>query len=430
MLVSRAIRSITHRWGVVTLLGGLAIACAPAPAAPAALRPALTNATAAFAPSLPTAESTPAQSGNDAAVTSAPAVTKPAATKPAATPPAATPPAATQASTAAVATEATRLEALSDAALAALFDEDRDALGSLSLGQPNAGMLIGAVQLNTNDLFEVVAPYGAWATSETIDQLTAAARQLARQFPDGHKIYIGHLSARFGGRLRPHRSHQSGRDIDLSCCYLPKAKAWYRRATRRTMDLPRSWALLRALLMNADVEYIFLNTSVQRLLGAYAEKAGEDPKWLDSIFGYRGRHAAPLVRHAWGHDTHWHVRLYSPRAQRLGARLFDALIERRLISPRRGYIRHKVKEGESLASVAEHFATYKTAIVRTNGSWGLRPGRSYTIPVHRRVRRVRLASLLVPPRRLPPAATKAAPAPSQLLPEPSGPSDHAVAAGR
>ncbi len=406
MAVSNTLKCLARGAATFVLLGGLAtVACAPTAAAPAQRITAHVSDIAFAGNSPPKAAPTVAT----------PTLRAPPKTNDA-TPSRSLPSAIADAAIADAASK--DIEALSDAALTRLFDEDRAAVGSLSIGKPNGGMLIGGVQLSDNELFEIAAPYGAWGTRETVEQLTAAARQLAEQFPDGHKIYIGHLSSRFGGRLHPHRSHQSGRDVDLGCCYKPKMQGWYQRGTRRNLDLKRSWALLRALLTTADVEYIFMNTSVQRLIGAFAEEAGEDNAWLDSVFGYRGRHAAPLIRHAWGHDTHWHVRFFNARAQRLAVRLFDALVERQIIAPRRGYVRHQVREGDSFASLAEHFATSKRAIVRTNGPWPIRPGRTYVIPVHRNVRRA--TSPVVPPRRLPPLPTAA----------PAGVGNHAVAAGR
>ena len=107
-----------------------------------------------------------------------------------------------------------------------------------------------------------------------------------------------------------------------------------------TLDAARSWSLVKALITETDVEYIFINRSVQKLLKRHALAAGEDPAWLDTVFQVGSRHPSPIVRHAWGHDTHMHVRFYNPKAQAMGCKAHDALLRRGAV-PRsaRRYVR-------------------------------------------------------------------------------------------
>src|SRR5437764_593142 len=87
-------------------------------------------------------------------------------------------------------------------------------------------------------------------------------------------------------RARCHASHQSGRDADLGYYYKPGYQAWYQPASVYTMDRARSWAFVRALVTETDVEAIFIDMRVQRLLYEYALSAGEDRAWLDGLFGF------------------------------------------------------------------------------------------------------------------------------------------------
>lgn len=216
---------------------------------------------------------------------------------------------------------------MSPAEIQAQLRDDPAALGSVSLGRPNGGALFGAAQLPDGDAWEVVDPLNAWATRETIDYLVTAISAVNRRFPNGDPLFVGQLSREDGGRLWPHASHQSGRDVDVGYYYLPGTRGgWYQRAASNNLDRARTWALLRALIVRTDVEHIFISRSVQRLLKEHALDRGEDPEWIDSIFDYRSKHQEPLIRDAMGHATHMHVRFFNPRAQYLGENAHHILV--------------------------------------------------------------------------------------------------------
>lgn len=306
------------------------------------------------------------------------------------------------------------LEHLSDDELAKRIDRDIESLGSMSLGRPNAGALVNGVQLPEGDHWEVVVPHSAWATEETIDYLITAIEHVNAGFPDSHKAYVGDMSRELGGPLRPHRSHQSGRDVDVGYYYLPDKAAWYQRASARTLDIERTWAFVRALLTETDVEMMFIDLRVQQLLKEHALAEGEDPDWLDEVFQYRSKRLARthLIRHTWGHASHIHVRFYNPHAQELGRRCYAQLVDRGLITPRHRYVRYHARAGDSLATVASRAGTSVTALRQMNGlrSGGLVAGRNYLVPLRGRVALVR--EVLIPPRLLPPTLAAAGPMPA------------------
>lgn len=192
-------------------------------------------------------------------------------------------------------------------------------VGSVSVGRPNRGALANAVQLASSPWYEVVNPARAWATAETIDAITSAIAEVHRTHAPVPKLFIGDLSRRTGGYLPPHRSHQSGRDVDIGLFYLHEP-AWYVPATAKNLDRARTWALMRALVQRGNVEYLFVDRSIQQWVREYAEAAGEDRAWLDSLFASATRPDA-LIRHAWGHRTHLHVRFFNDVAQESGRRL-------------------------------------------------------------------------------------------------------------
>ncbi len=287
--------------------------------------------------------------------------------------------------------------------IARLLDEDPSKLGSMSIGKPNAGALFNGVQMPRGDWWIIRNPRETWGTQETIDYIIAAIRKVHERYPDTPRIYIGDISSRRGGRLNRHLSHQAGRDVDLGWYYKGGERYWYLPATRKTLDLPRTWALVRAFLTETDVQLILIDRSVQRLLYAYAKDIGEDQAWLDSVFQYpKGRWNA-IIRHVPGHKTHIHVRFYNPVAQELGRRAYKALLARHLIKPPIYYVKHRARRGDSLIKIARRYGSSVAAIRRFNGlrSNLIRAGRIYRIPkkggVHLDPRPV-----AIPSRRLPP----------------------------
>ncbi len=212
------------------------------------------------------------------------------------------------------------LALLDDAALRLALRREPAELGSAALGAPNRGRLLNAVRLLDGPGWEVVDGARSWGTEETIGYLEAALRGFRARFPGAPLVFVGDMSRRQGGWLRPHRSHQNGRDVDLGYLYRG-GPAWYRPATRETLELRQTWGLLLSVLSEGDVEYVFIDGGVQALLREQAEREGYDPRWLDRLFGGFERKTDAVVRHARGHRTHMHVRYFAPNSSETGRRV-------------------------------------------------------------------------------------------------------------
>lgn len=226
------------------------------------------------------------------------------------------------------------LAALDDGEIGELVKSDLEALGPMSIGQPNRGALVNAVQFPESPLWHRVDPDSSWATRESVEFVAHAIRRVNELFPGSHPLHVGDFSARRGGRLRPHKSHQSGRDVDLGYYYL-KDSVWYRRATAKNLDRERTWALLATFIRETRVEYVFIDRTLQPLLEEYALANGEDPEWLHRVFnGAPGKDS--IVRHARGHATHMHVRFENPTAE-LTARRSYAWLRKAGLVPRQSH---------------------------------------------------------------------------------------------
>jgi len=133
-----------------------------------------------------------------------------------------------------------------------LLREDRPALGSMSIGSPNAGRLFGGVQMPNGERWNVVDGAHAWGTRETVESLVRCIDKVHEQFPDTAPIFIGHISAERGGHLSPHVSHQAGRDVDVGYYYLSGAR-WYGRATADPAEQDELFSILAANTVLKDV---------------------------------------------------------------------------------------------------------------------------------------------------------------------------------
>jgi len=224
------------------------------------------------------------------------------------------------------------LEGLSDAEIALRLAEDPASLGPLSIGRPNRGRLFNPRRMDSGPFWEIVTKEHAFATDDTIASIARAISRVNEVFPGSPRLHVGDLSGPRGGYLRPHHSHQSGRDVDLGYYYLGDA-GWYSRATPKTLDRARTWELVKAFAEDPNVETIFMDRSVQRLLHDHAERAGESRALLERVFRKHPHGDGKFLYHQWGHLTHLHVRFASARACEAGERARPELEAAGILAP-------------------------------------------------------------------------------------------------
>ncbi len=225
------------------------------------------------------------------------------------------------------------LARLDEGVIKELVTFDRASLGPMSIGDCNRGVLMNPVQFPAGPYWRRNDPERAWGTSETVAFMIHAIERVNEEYADTPVLYVGDLSQPTGGTVKRHKSHQSGRDVDVGYYYTDYSE-WYRRATAKNLDRARSWLLIRTLLVDSPVEYIFMDLSIQKLLRKEALAQGEDPVWLSRVFdGNPGRNDA-IIRHRRGHATHFHVRFDNPIAEFTAARAYPWLVQGRLLPSR------------------------------------------------------------------------------------------------
>jgi penicillin-insensitive murein endopeptidase len=231
---------------------------------------------------------------------------------------------------------------------------------SVSYGPSNRGKLINPAQLPARGDGWVIPSRWArrglnYGTDELVALIIHAGRSIGVHSP-GVELAVADLSRRRGGPSAWHRSHQTGRDVDLLFFAtddqgnpvrmesMPRFAAdglavqtvgqAPRQTPRQTtvkasvqapggaapqtavlrFDVERNWLLIRALLRNpiAEVQYIFVYEPLKRLLIEHARASGEPDELIAQ---------ASFVLHQPGdslpHDDHFHVRIYCSPSDRM-----------------------------------------------------------------------------------------------------------------
>lgn len=286
---------------------------------------------------------------------------------------------------------------LSDEELTRRWAQDPASLGPISVGVAEAGRLINGVTFPTDGPWNVTSPAQAFGTREVVESVGEAIRAVDAAFPGGTRINVNHLSGKDGGWLRPHKSHQTGRDVDLGFYYLEDGP--HVHADRaKYFDLARNWTLIRELVTHGDVQLILVDRKIIKRLYDHALAIGEDPAWVRSI---AGQGADSILRHARRHKDHFHVRYYDGRAQELGRRIQPLLAKR----PEHNVVAHRIKGGDTLGRIALRYGSTQELIKRANGMKNsfLRAGRVLMVPLRGPCNVCPEApAVIVPPRRPPP----------------------------
>jgi penicillin-insensitive murein endopeptidase len=216
---------------------------------------------------------------------------------------------------------------------------------SLSVGSHSKGALLRGVALPSEGPgYQIPRDWRSrghhYATEEVVHWVTAVFREVAAKSPET-VVYVGDLSSRRGGDVAMHRSHASGRDVDVffvACDDAGKplrdlpamihfdndgrALRWSaaraNHPTRQPLptarfDARRNWVVVRAMLSSpgAEVQWIFVHQGLADLILAEAEREGTAPEILT-----RAQALLHQPTDSQPHDDHMHVRLFCDPADR------------------------------------------------------------------------------------------------------------------
>jgi penicillin-insensitive murein endopeptidase len=158
-----------------------------------------------------------------------------------------------------------------------------------------------------------------YTSSQMRDLLEDLNLHLKNIYPDVEILQVGDLSARHGGKIPRHASHQNGLDADV--VYLRNnrkvqeihAPEWIEDFINGThvstnFETQRNWQAFQYLVENYPIGRIFVDQVVKAHLCQYVSRAGlmQNPLARETLRRLRG---AAL------HRTHFHIRLKCPADQ-------------------------------------------------------------------------------------------------------------------
>ncbi len=187
---------------------------------------------------------------------------------------------------------------------------------SEAIGPTNRGRLENGVRLPPHRGYLVRNAARAYGTEETTRWIVGAFNAVDAKFKHSKVVRIHDISDRDGGKLRDHKSHQNGRDADISYYQNECGSKGCRFDEFRSseLDVARQWALLEYWLRHGQAEMIFIDYRLQAKLYRYAKRKGVTKAQLDRWIQYpRGKYEPQgVIRHFRNHEDHLHVRFVCP----------------------------------------------------------------------------------------------------------------------
>lgn len=217
---------------------------------------------------------------------------------------------------------------------------------SVSYGKANRGTVLNPARLpDEGDAYRVPAKWAQrglrYGTDELVDFVVQVGRRVATATP-GARVTVADLSPRRGGPSRWHRSHQSGRDVDLvffatDATGKPVDLEDMRRfgadgisiddkdfdGVQVVFDIPRNWTLVRAIVEHpgAAVQHVFVYEPLAVAMLDHARAIGEPAALIE-----RARVLMKQPGDSAPHDDHMHVRiLCSPADLMYGCRDYGTI---------------------------------------------------------------------------------------------------------
>lgn len=182
------------------------------------------------------------------------------------------------------------------------------ARGAVGVGTPNEGRLLNGVKIPEGEGYRLRMAKSSYGTTWAVTRLIAALARFEDVSPYARDLELGSMSVARGGEVGHHKSHQTGRDIDIRLPRREDVPRWWQLKLSR-VDWVAVWHLVRALAQE-EARVIFLDYQAQKRLYKTAKALGATEEELATFMQYpRGRGASRgLVRHEPGHEQHLHVR--------------------------------------------------------------------------------------------------------------------------
>lgn len=189
---------------------------------------------------------------------------------------------------------------------------------SESVGKCSGGKLVNGEKLPAGPGYSFGSRPNVYGTNETVTLLLDIFGKFKKKYPKGPKLVVGNLSRNTGGALSPHKSHQSGRDVDLG--YVIKKEyqpvTHMMNASEKNLDCEKTWFLMESIIKTGKVKYMFVDFEVQRILYEYLVAKKYPKAKLKKYFQYPDRGSEALIKHVAGHLHHIHLRFVCPKSDK------------------------------------------------------------------------------------------------------------------
>ena len=201
--------------------------------------------------------------------------------------------------------------------------------GSEAVGKFNSGTLINAASLpleggygwyhHFSELYQhefYMETRRVWGTVELVNMINQASGEMREKFPDCDLLQVEDLSAKYGGKIRGHGSHQNGLDVDFG--YFKKDCKQYQPTYQNpyapelvdtngevleNFDIERNWEFMKLLFKNSDLNRVFVDKAIKKAFCRHAQTEGELAESIELL---------RRLRHVKNHKDHMHVRINCP----------------------------------------------------------------------------------------------------------------------
>jgi penicillin-insensitive murein DD-endopeptidase len=141
------------------------------------------------------------------------------------------------------------------------------------------------------------------------------AEYMKKSYPDIERLQIGDLSAKLGGEIPRHKSHQNGLDADLVYYRVNKMeqkeaeKEWAEYFVKSgklssNFHVEKNWSAFKYLVQNHSVQRIFVDGAIKKAICSYAKTKGELKSEEKTLRALRIENTV--------HKSHFHIRLRCP----------------------------------------------------------------------------------------------------------------------
>ena len=194
-----------------------------------------------------------------------------------------------------------------------------------SIGKPNRGSLKNGIHLDPDGDglgkgFAVSRHRpDLWGTPELVKLIKTCGRTYRKYFSRKYApIPIGDLSSRMGGPLKSHKSHQSGRDVDVGFMRKkPLRKGTFANTSPRKMDMYAQWVVLKCFLDDSQTQMVFIERSRVRAIKRYIKRIYKTRKSkLKKYLSYFPGGKRKTIYPDRVHKSHMHVRILCPKDDR------------------------------------------------------------------------------------------------------------------